>query len=110
MRIRPQGTDFRWGTLRWCQADDRDGCFDMERVMLHELGHILGIDHPESGGFSLRPGDTVMHPLAPSKPKAGWAIHSFGPCDVATLQERYDVPAPTTAHLGLQRRGHRARR
>ena len=64
--------------------------------MLHELGHIVGIDHPESGGFSLRPFDTVMHQLAPAKPKAGSVLHAFGPCDVATLQERYDVPSPTT--------------
>lgn len=96
VRIRPHGKDFRWGTLRWCQADDRDGCFDIERVMIHELGHIQGIDHPESGGFSLRPFDSVMHSLAPSQPKAGWALHRFGPCDTATLQERYDAPAPTT--------------
>jgi hypothetical protein len=96
IRLRPHGKDFRWGTLRWCQADDRDGCFDIERVMIHEFGHIQGIDHPESGGFTLRPNDTVMHSLAPSKPKAGWALHRFGPCDTATLQERYDVPSPTT--------------
>lgn len=96
IRLRPHGKDFRWGTLRWCQADDRDGCFDIERVMIHEFGHIQGIDHPESGGFSLRPADSVMHSLAPSKPKAGWALHRFGPCDTATLQERYDVPGPTT--------------
>ncbi len=96
VRFRPHGSDLRWGVLRWCQADDRDGCFDVERVMIHELGHIIGIDHPETAGFSLRPFDTVMHQLAPSRPKAGSLLHAFGPCDVATLQERYDVPAPGT--------------
>jgi hypothetical protein len=79
IRLRPHGTDFRWGVLRWCQADDRDGCFDVERVMLHEFGHIVGIDHPESAGFSLRPSDTVMGQLAPAKPKTGSFMHTFGP-------------------------------
>jgi hypothetical protein len=97
VRFRPHGSDLRWGVLRWCQADDRDGCFDVERVMIHELGHIIGIDHPESAGFSLRPFDTVMHQLAPARPKPGSLMSAFGPCDVATLQERYDVPAPGTA-------------
>jgi len=83
-------------TLRWCQADDRDGCFDVERILLHELGHIVGIDHPETGGFSLRPFDTVMQQLAPSRPKAGSNLHAFGRCDVATLQERYDASGPAT--------------
>ncbi|MFN8619450.1 MAG: hypothetical protein U0869_26285 [Chloroflexota bacterium] len=96
VRIRPQGYDFRWGTLRWCQATDVDGCFDIERVLLHELGHVVGITHPENGGFQLSPGDSVMPALAPSKPHLGWAIHSLRPCDVATLQERYDTPAATT--------------
>jgi hypothetical protein len=96
VRLRPHGSDFRWGTLRWCQADGRDGCFDAERVTLHELGHIVGIDHPESAGFGLRPFDTVMHQLSPSRPAAGSGLHVFGPCDVATLQMRYDVLAPTT--------------
>ncbi len=100
IRLRPHGKDFRWGTLRWCQADDRDGCFDVERVMIHEFGHIQGLDHPESGGFSLRPSDSVMHQLAPSKPKAGWQLHRLGSCDIATLQERYDVPDATVPIAG----------
>jgi len=96
VRIRPQGSDLRWGTLRWCQADPTDGCFDLERVLLHELGHIVGIDHPQSAGFSLRPFDTVMDQLAPARPKPGSLLHAFGPCDVATLQERYGVSLPTS--------------
>jgi hypothetical protein len=107
IRYRPQGTDFRWGTLRWCQADDRDGCFDAQRVALHEMGHIVGIDHPENGGFRLRVWDTVMQSITPAKAASGYAMHAYGPCDVATLQMRYGVPSaaqPISTCLDLDTR------
>ena len=31
--VRPHGTDFPWGTLRWCQKTPGDGCFDLRRVI-----------------------------------------------------------------------------
>jgi hypothetical protein len=93
VRLRPHGYQFRWGTLRWCQAQLADGCFDAERVALHELGHVVGIDHPESGGFHLRAFDTIMHQLSPARPASGWSAHAYGPCDAATLQVRYGVPS-----------------
>ena len=91
--IRPHGTDFSWGRLRWCQKSDADGCFDLRRVMIHELGHIFGLDHPENAGFRLGTWDTVMQPITPARPQASWARHAYGPCDVASLQELYDVPS-----------------
>jgi hypothetical protein len=91
--IRPHGTDFSWGTLRWCQRDDVSGCFDLRRAMIHELGHILGLNHPSSAGFELEPQETVMHAISPARPRPGSSRHAFGRCDVATLQELYDVPA-----------------
>jgi hypothetical protein len=90
--IRPHGTDFAWGTLRWCQKNGADGCFDLRRVMIHELGHIVGLDHPENHGFRLGSGDSVMQAITPARPTAGSARHSFGRCDVASLQRVYDVP------------------
>ena len=90
--IRPHGTDFSWGTLRWCQKKSRTGCFDLRRVMLHELGHISGLNHPSSAGFTLAPYETVMHAITPARPSASSSKHAYGRCDVATLQELYDVP------------------
>ncbi len=92
VRIRAHGFPFRWGTLRWCQVDPSDGCFDVERVILHELGHIIGLGHPESEGWSLPVRETVMQHITPARPAPGSAMHAFGPCDVATLQERFDLP------------------
>lgn len=91
--IRPHGTDYAWGTLRWCQKTSSDrGCFDIRRVLLHELGHIAGLTHPSSAGFTLAATETVMHAITPARPRSGASRHSFGRCDVATLQELYDTP------------------
>lgn len=95
--LRPHGTDYAWGTLRWCQKDGADGCFDLRRIMLHELGHIAGLNHPSSAGFTLGANETVMHAISPAKPKPGSSRHAFGRCDVATLQELYDTPDNKTA-------------
>jgi hypothetical protein len=96
--IRPQGYEFRWGPMRWCQIDPGDGCFDVERIVLHELGHVVGLDHPERAGFRLRPFDTAMHSTSPARPDSGSQMHAFGPCDTATLQERYDVPSTSSRY------------
>jgi hypothetical protein len=91
--IRPHGTDFAWGTLRWCQKTSASsGCFDIRRVMLHELGHIAGLNHPSSAGFTLSSGDSVMQGITPMRPQSGASRHDFGRCDAATLQELYGTP------------------
>jgi hypothetical protein len=96
LRMRPQGYDFRWGELHWCQKTLMDGCFDAERVALHEFGHVVGLDHPEVAGFRLSPSYTVMHQVTASRPHASWERHSFGPCDVASLQEQFGTPTMST--------------
>ena len=96
LRMRPQGFDFRWGSLRWCQKAIADGCFDAERVALHEFGHIVGLDHPEAAGFRLSPSSTVMHQVTASRPHTSWDRHGFGPCDVASLQEQFGTPTMST--------------
>jgi hypothetical protein len=96
--LRPQGTDYAWGTLRWCQkTSSSSGCFDMRRVVLHELGHITGLNHPSSAGFTLSSGDSVMQAITPQRPEPGASQHAFGRCDVATLQELYDSTDSRTA-------------
>jgi hypothetical protein len=96
--IRPYGTEFAWGTLRWCQKTSASsGCFDIRRVMLHELGHIVGLNHPSSAGFSLGSGDSIMQAITPARPQPGASRHAFGRCDVATLQELYDSTDHKTA-------------
>ena len=39
--------------------------------MLHELGHIAGLNHPSSLGFTLSAGDSVMQGITPMRPQAG---------------------------------------
>jgi hypothetical protein len=96
--IRPHGTDYSWGTLRWCQkTSSSSGCFDIRRVMLHELGHVAGLNHPSSAGFTLSTSDSIMQGITPARPQAGASRHDFGRCDVATLQELYDTPDNKTA-------------
>lgn len=94
IRIRPQGYEFPWGTLRWCEAyqSPPNGCLGVERTMIHEFGHVAGLAHPDEGGMRLGALDTVMHDLIPSRPNAGWSLHRFGACDVARLQRRYGLP------------------
>lgn len=96
LRMRPHGYDFRWGNLRWCERASNAGCFDAEHVALHEFGHTIGLDHPESEGFHLPPHATVMHQVTPAQPAAAWNRHSFGSCDVASLQEQYGLPTMST--------------
>jgi hypothetical protein len=94
--IRPHGTEFLWGTLRWCQKRQKSGCFDVRRVLIHELGHVTGLNHPETLGIRLPAHATVMHAITPADPSAGSSKHRFGACDVASLQELYDVPRRKT--------------
>jgi hypothetical protein len=96
---REHGHRFDWGQLRWCAllSTITDGCFDAEMVMIHELGHVHGLNHypvvPED-----QHDDSVMHSVSRSRPRSGWNAHAFGRCDVATLQTRYDMTSWTAGY------------
>ncbi|MEZ4596519.1 MAG: hypothetical protein R3C32_06550 [Chloroflexota bacterium] len=93
--MRPQGYDFRWGSLRWCETSGGNGCFDAEHVALHEFGHAMGWTI-RSAGHHLPASSTVMHQVTPAKPDSAWNRHAFGSCDVASLQEQYGLPTMST--------------
>ena len=96
--LRPQGHVFDWGALRWCQfyIDWPKGCFDAETVTLHEFGHVQGLGHIENAADAGEWLDSIMHTISRQKPKTGWDVHEFGPCDVAALQIRYELLSPAT--------------
>lgn len=93
MWMREQGHVFDWGSLRWCQAYSSwpNGCFDVENIMLDEFGHVEILDH--HGNFSDEADylDAVVQTKSRAKPASGWNAHSFGRCDVASLQMHYDM-------------------
>ena len=107
VRLRPQGWVYDWGTLRWCQFYETwpDGCFDVETITLHELGHVQSLGHieeaPDPGDWL----DSIMHQVSRVKPKSGWNAHEFGPCDVAALQTVYQpltTATPISTCLSLR--------
>jgi hypothetical protein len=97
--FRPNGHRFDWGTLRWCEiAGAPDGCYEAENVMLDELGHVLVLDHHENFASDSDYGDAVVQTYSRTKPKAFWNAHAYGRCDVASLQQQYDVATWTTPY------------
>jgi hypothetical protein len=97
--LRENGHRFDWGTLRWCeQSGGKDGCYQVENVVLDELGHVLVLDHHENYGDDRDYDDAVVQVYSRTKPQAGWNAHAFGRCDVATLQQQYDVATATALY------------
>jgi len=97
--LRENGHRFDWGTLRWCEMNgDPDGCYDAENVMLDELGHVLGLDHHVNYANESDYQDAVVQTYTHAKPRVGWNAHVYGRCDVATLQQQYDVASWSTLY------------
>jgi hypothetical protein len=97
--FRENGHRFDWGTLRWCElSGGPDGCYQVRNIMLDELGHVLVLDHHDNFGDDRDYEDAVVQTYSRTKPKTGWNAHAFGRCDVATLQQQYDVPSTTALY------------
>jgi hypothetical protein len=97
--LRENGHRFDWGTLRWCEATDRpNGCYDAENITLDELGHVLGLDHHVNYADDRDYGDAVVQTYSRTKPKDFYNAHVFGRCDIATLQQVYDVASSSTLY------------
>ena len=97
--LRENGHRYDWGTLRWCELNgDPNGCYDAENVVLDELGHVLGLDHHVNYADDSDYADAVVQTYTHAKPKVGWNAHVFGRCDIATLQQQYDVASWTTPY------------
>ena len=96
--FRKHGKVFDWGTLKWCQrySSAPSGCYDVENIMLDELGHVQILQHHVNYGSNSDYGQAVVQTYSRTKPRAGWNKHSYGSCDVATLQKKYDVPNADT--------------
>jgi len=91
--MREQGHVFDWGRLRWCQAYSTwpDGCYDVENVILDELGHVEILGHHSNLSGEPDYLDAVVQEASRAKPTAGYNAHRLGRCDIATLQVQYDM-------------------
>ncbi len=100
MWLREQGHVFDWGTLKWCQAyaAPPNGCYDAETIALDEFGHIEMLDHHLNYADGSDYEDAVVQTFSRTKPKTGWDMHTFGTCDVATLQREYDMASWTARY------------
>ena len=94
MWFREHGRVFDWGTLRWCQmmASPTNGCYDAETIALDEFGHVEILNHHVNFADESDYTDAVVQTYSRTRPKTGWDMHVFGPCDTATLQMKYDLP------------------
>jgi hypothetical protein len=94
MWLREHGRVYDWGTLRWCQmlSTPTNGCYDAETIALDEFGHVEILDHHDNYADDRDYTDAVVQTFSRTRPKAGYNMHTFGPCDTATLQLQYDIP------------------
>lgn len=97
--FRENGHRYDWGTLSWCEmTGSPNGCYRAETITLDELGHVAGLDHhvnlPDGSDYA----DAVVQTYSHTRPQVGWNASAFGRCDVATLQQVYDVTAWTTLY------------
>ena len=97
--FRENGHRYDWGTLSWCEmTGSPNGCYQAETITLDELGHVAGLDHHVNASGDTDYADAVVQTYSHVKPQVGWNASAFGRCDIATLQQVYDVPNQTTLY------------
>ena len=76
-------TAFTWDSYRGAsRATSSSGPYDIQRVALHELGHVLGLDHPDQAGQSVI---AIMNSVISD-------IDSLQPDDITGAQSLYGAP------------------
>ena len=100
MWLREHGRVYDWGVLRWCQmlSSPVNGCYDAETISLDEFGHVEGLGHHVNHANDSDYTDAVVQTLSRTRPKAGYDMHRYGVCDVATLQMRYDLASASSSY------------
>ena len=97
--FRENGHRYDWGTLLWCEmSGSPNGCYRAETITLDELGHVAGLDHHDNLPDDSDYADAVVQTYSHARPFVGWNASAFGRCDVATLQQVYDVASWTTLY------------
>jgi len=80
--------------LPWCQLSLVNGCWDVERIAIHEAGHVGGfLDHMDTSQS-----DTVMTPAPVTRPNYGWNVRRLQRCDEARMQLLYDVASTSEGY------------
>jgi hypothetical protein len=79
-------TAFSWDSYRG--AKGAKTAYDLQRVVLHELGHVLGLDHPDEAGQSVA---AIMNSIISD-------IDSLQPDDITGAQALYGAPGVVPAN------------
>ena len=84
-------TAFTWDSYRGAsRASSASGPYDIQRVALHELGHVLGLDHPDEAGQYVT---AIMNSVISN-------IDSLQPDDINGAQSLYGAPNAAPIILG----------
>ncbi len=94
IRFIEHGRVFDDFTVRWCDNVNNGTCWDVERVALHEVGHVAGLGHNPVDNTAM----TIMYQVVHSKNGDGWQIHVYKSCDQARLQLLYDLTSTSITY------------
>lgn len=90
--------------VTWCQeTGTNSGCLDVQRVAVHELGHVAGLARSaDNGGNDAHShesqANSMMQLNTPKYDAGGWNHHRVRACDLIELQREYDVASYTGSY------------